>query len=447
MTIRHRVFARMWGVAVIAHLAGNWRYGDIWPDFTMIGALLALVGVLGTALVLAPRRWMLLSLGAVVPLTAILEIPVLGNHWLLAAFVSVAYLLVGGDWEQFEPAARLILLVFYSFAAFAKLNSGFLDPEVSCGVFYANQWLGELGLGPVAARSPTAWATAWGSALIELSVPFLLVFKRTRALGAMLAIVFHGVISLDLGQHFYDFTAVLLPLLALFLGDVFFERFESVPSRLRPLSRKVLGGLVVFIGASVTLSSTTALTQATYQWLAKGSFIWWIAYLAMVVWAAAGAREPMGLEWRVGPVAVALAALVVLNGLTPYLELRTAFSWNMYSNLVTVDGESNHLIVRRTWPLRDGHKDMVTIVASSDDGLMEYPNHGYLLPWPTFLTYLEGSPDASVTFERAGGEFEIDRVGASELAGPNPWWWRWMPLRAVHSATPEQCQPTFLPAI
>ena len=70
----------------------------------------------------------------------------LGNHWLLAGIVSLAYLLTWGQWDSFEPAARVILLLFYGFAAFAKINSGFLDPTTSCGVFYANQALTEVGL-------------------------------------------------------------------------------------------------------------------------------------------------------------------------------------------------------------------------------------------------------------------------------------------------------------
>ena len=46
---------------------------------------------------------------------------------------------------------------------------------------------------------------------------------------------------------------------------------------------------------------------------------------------------------RVGHVVFLLVPLlVVANGLTPYLELKTGFGWNMYANLRTVDGESNH---------------------------------------------------------------------------------------------------------
>jgi hypothetical protein len=447
MTVRHRVFARMWGIAVLAHLAGNWRHGDVLPDPSVIGFLLLAAGLLATSVVVAPRRGALLALAALVPLTVVLEAPVLGNHWLLAGFVSLAYLLAWGRWERFEPAARLILLVFYSFAAFAKINTGFLDPAVSCGVFYANQWLDSYGLPQVGSSSALAWLAAWGSALIELSVPVLLLIRRTRPWGALLAIGFHGFISLDLSQHFYDFTAVLLPLFALFMEDRFFERFETLGIRLRPLFRRVLVGAVIVLGVGVTLANVTPPTELGLRFLQYASFLWWLPYLGAVAWSAVGTLRHVTVSWRLGAVPLVLAALVFLNGLTPYLELKTAYGWNMYSNLVTVDGESNHLIVRSTLPLREGHRNLVRVVSSSDPGLEIYTTNGYLLPWPSFRSYLASRPDISVTYERAGIRVEVPTVGESGLGEPVPWWWRWFPLRAVHEENPATCQPVFLPAL
>jgi hypothetical protein len=61
-----------------------------------------------------------------------------------------------------------------------------------------------------------------------------------------------------------------------------------------------------------------------------------------------------------------MLAVVFINGLTPYLEMNTDYGWNIYSNLVTVDGESNHLLIRSTLPLRSGHEDLAAIVESDD---------------------------------------------------------------------------------
>ena len=151
-----------------------------------------------------------------------LEAPFLSNHWLLVGFVAAAVvvsLFLRDPWAWFSVTGRWILLAFYSFAAFAKLNTGFLDPVASCGVFYANQSLGSFGLPTFPTDSPIAWLTIAGPMLTELSVPLLLAFSRTRRIGVLVALTFHTVISLDLDQHFYDFTAALVMLLCLFLPE------------------------------------------------------------------------------------------------------------------------------------------------------------------------------------------------------------------------------------
>lgn len=419
----------------------------MWPTPSLVGLALLAVGLVAVAGIVRPQRAVLFALCALIPVTVVLEAPVLGNHWLLAGFVSVAYLVAGGDWERFEPIARTILVVFYAFAAFAKLNSGFLDPHTSCGVYYANQWLDGFGLGSIPPASALGWATAWGSALVEWAIPLLLLIRRTRHLGVMLALAFHGLISLDLNQHFYDFTAVLLALFVLFLPDAYFERFESLGEAIRPRLRRLLAAVMVAWGVAITLASTLPAVVLTVWFLESASFLWWIPYLAAVVWAAAGVRRPMPELGRVPAVGWLVVALVFLNGLTPYLELKTAYGWNMYSNLVTVAGESNHLLVRSTLPLREGHQSMIRVIESSDPALAIYAEEGYLLPLPSFLAYVAERPDISVTFEREGIVYPVARVGDSVFAEDGPWWWRWLPLRAVHAQQPARCQPAFLPAL
>jgi hypothetical protein len=77
-------------------------------------------------------------------ITAWQEAPMLGNHWFVVSFVDLAVLLsalatlrdrnINRDKlaEVFLPLARWCLVLFYSFAAFAKLNTAFFDTAVSC---------------------------------------------------------------------------------------------------------------------------------------------------------------------------------------------------------------------------------------------------------------------------------------------------------------------------
>lgn len=275
MTTRSRVFAGMWGVATIAHLAGNWRYGNVLPQPLLVGVFLAIAGLLGTAVLIRPHRWTVVALSVTIPVVGLLEAPLLSNHWLLAGFVSLAFLLTGARWERFEVAARWIFVLFYGFASFAKLNSGFLDPETSHGLYFLNQALEGIGLGPIDPASPLAWAASWGCVLVELSVVPMLLVGRTRRYGALLGILFHGLVSLDLANHFYDFTAVLLPLLCLFLPAEFASRLARPVESMGPILRRSLTAVVACLGLGVTFASVTRLTDFTAWFLQYASFLWW----------------------------------------------------------------------------------------------------------------------------------------------------------------------------
>lgn len=431
-------------MAVIAHAAGN-QHGIIWPTPTWWGVLFFLAGITATALIVQPRRSLLLVLSILIPLTVALELPTLGNHWLLAGLVSLCWLLAGGKWERFEPGARVLLLVFYSFAAFAKLNTGFLDPSTSCGVVHANQLLDGFGLSTIEPSGPLGWAAAWGAALVELSVPVLLVVRKTRVIGVLLAVVFHGLISLDQLQHFYDFTAVLLPLFILFLPDSFFERILSTGRRLRRRFQLGLAGAVVMVGVTVIVADVLPFTEHSAWWLWHGTFFWWAPYLVFIGWhvaRTAGPGEP--LHWRLAPATTAVVALAFMNGLTPYLEAKTANSWNMYSNLVTVDGESNHLLVRSTLPLRERHPP-VEIVETDDPNLSVYAETGYLLPWASFTAYLATRAQIRVVYRSQQRTYSVSSSNRSTR--DPPWSWRWLPLRSVHRDQPDRCQVTYLPLL
>ncbi len=108
-----------------------------------------------------------------------------------------------------------------------------------------------------------------------------------------------------------------------------------------------------------------------------------------------------------------IVGLVVLNGLSPYLELKSGFGFNMYSNLVTVGGETNHFLVPGTAELRSSQSETAVILASVD-----------------------------------GEQFDLERAGDHpEWIEPLPWYLeRFLPFRAVSTVDPPRCQPSFLPA-
>ena len=140
--------------------------------------------------------------------------------------------------------------------------------------------------------------------------------------------------------------------------------------------------------------------------------------------------------------------LVVVNGFTPYLELKSSYGWNMYSNLRTVDGESNHLVVRRTFPLSDIQADLVEIVSTDDPALAVYGDRDYALTWQQFRIYLAAHPDTRVVFDRGQARVSLAPASAHpELVEPIPAWQeKLQPFRPVDLQTPVRCVPAFGPA-
>ena len=442
---RTYVFTRLWGIALVAHVVGNAALADL-PS--AVGWTNLAVGITGIFLVLRPSTWVLLLASVLVPVSVLLETPILGNHWLLAGLSSAAILLGRGESARYEPTLRVVLIVFYAFAAFAKFNDGFFDPSVSCAVFYSNQWLAGFGLPPIDSTSPAASLAIWASALIEVAVAVSLLVRPLRVFGVVLGTLFHTVISFDLNQHFYDFTAILLPLFFLFLPAALTAHISSAWKRLAARTR-IASGLFSGVGALLVVAAVSPPIELTRVLLRLVPFavwipfsLWWLVLVARAI--ARGER----LAWAMGPTAMLLVLFTFLNGLSPYLELKTAFSFNMYSNLLTANGESNHFVIRRTWPLREGYQRPVRVIESSDPALMEYARRDYLIAYPEFRRYLSRRPDISVTYQRDGSLITVTPLqGQPVIADGTEWWRRFAPLRSIDAQRPPRCQPVFLPAL
>lgn len=443
--IRLPIFIRLYGIAISAHVVGNWSQPDI-P--ALVGWVNLAVGAAGLALLMKPTRSLLVVGSALVVASVLFEMPITGNHWVVAGLVGASILVTGGNEDRFFPAARLILLVFYTFAAFAKLNSGFFDPTVSCAVFYANQSLGSFGLPALDVEGFVSRVLIWATVVIEASVPITLVWRRTRYFGVLLGTVFHTLISFDLDQHFYDFTAVLIALFVLFLPD---RSIESISEQLAEIDRRKLvpGALLVGIVGLLALLSVFPLTPLTAFLLSRLPFVLWLPFSLLWVAALIRARAPGDpVVWRTGWASAIVVALTVLNGLTPYTEIKTAYSFNMYANLVTSQGDSNHFVVRSTLPLRSGYDGPVEILESSDGGLEAYRDEGYLVAFPQLRRYLSTRPDISLTYRRNDEVTALERASLMpELVDPGPWWWRFFPLRAIDTRNPPLCQAAFLGAL
>ena len=452
-------FALTWAAAVLFHLAGNTRLAPEWGRASLgLAALLVLS---------RPRNpWLALPLSAAVVVNVWLEAPILGNHWLLHGFVAVlvagAVILGRGDpdavLDRLVGPARLILLAFYAFAAFAKLNTDFFEPTVSCAVFYLRESADSWGAHALVEGLPTGVerSVAFAVAGIELSIPVLLALRRTRHAGVIVALLFHYVLAFDRTHQFFDFSSVLATLFLLFLDEsvrlAVVDRFRAARDRVeaRWKSGPELAGILALVAAAgvVVLASGPGRWPAPKVLREVGVWVWLIYGIVLIVAVIRAVRRggssssplaavrPAGILWL-------LPLLAMANGLTPYLELKTGHGWNMYSNLVVADGESNHLLVRRSIALSDAQSRLVEIVETDDPRLEFYVSGGWLLAETQLVDYLADRPGVRVT-GRVGNEVVQYEGGLG--GGRAEWRQKFQVFRAVDAEGDVSCQPSFGPA-
>ena len=171
----------------------------------------------------------------------------------------------------------------------------------------------------------------------------------------------------------------------------------------------------------------------------------WIPFAVwLIVTVARGGIGPSSVPMRLpGPVAWVLVGVVVANGLTPYLELKTAYGFNMYANLVTVAGESNHVVVRRTLNLTHVQDHLLTVVETDDASLQRYAEDGYLIPERNLLDYLARHPSTSVVVSDEDGQRTLDGTDGARLPVLVQ---KFQLFRAVDMQEPPRCQAGWLPA-
>ncbi len=419
-----RWLARFWPLAILFHLAAN---GFHLAAMDAVGVVQVGLVVLAGIQIIRPTAPSAAALAVTYLVVLWMKLPVVGNHEVILGLLSLAVLGAvigrGRHWTTGAgPPARLMLLVAYGFIAVSKLNRGFFDAAHSCAVLFANETGANLGLGEVDSGLLAALLIV-GSATVELAVPVLLMVRRWRSFGVLLAVSFHFVLALDPVSHVWDFSAVLVPLFLLFVPTPVRRSLDATIDRVIGQSWTVpalLLSLAVTVHAVVAFGGVGPVWLVAYPlWLGYGGWV-----LVQVIAARrSDVREPaptpptaapmtaeskttesgtvapavfVGHGGRRGVLAGGCAALVVLlavaNGAAPYLELRTAAAFNMYSNLRVVDGVSNHYLLGS---FRDrGPTDYVAVVASDPDSpLAYYRDAGLLVPRENLDRYLVDHPD------------------------------------------------------
>ncbi len=392
------------------------------------------------------------------------QLPWGATHWLFVTFANLTIVLavllsiistkkIRIDRDEFlssfAPALRLELIILYFFAVFHKLNADWFNPLVSCATHLFN-----LSFSFIPDSSVIDYTTIYGVLLIEAFIPICLIIPRTRYIGIFIALVFHFVLGIS---GYFNFSSMMYAVLFLFTPINFVETFERRflntglishihKSFIKPLSRSL--EILLAILTTAVLIYSPWVTQIRYPSLiirdglsAQRPFLsygveplWWVyglAIIAIFILSIHKSRElwPGYARFFLPPHKLVLLVpiLVFINGLSPYLGMKTENTWSMFSNLKTEQGTTNHLLVSDKLSLSNHQDDLVQIRSSSDSQLQKIADTGFLIPYFELRSYMHhkytknGSVIPALTYTRGGDELVVnDITQAPDLFSPYP---------------------------
>jgi hypothetical protein len=339
-------------------------------------------------------------------------------------------------YERIRPIARGLLAVMYFYGIFHKINSDFLDPEVSCAVGLYMPLAAPFGLADSIAGKYLAIAATF---VIETITIISLYWRRYFAVGLIFALVFHYIIPISAYSWYMDFSSLVFALYMLSMPKGVSERVYWGSIRMLYPARARWGrpgilmpGLLVVGVASIFVIALAAkfpdrdIIQLYHSvWI----IIWAVVGgVAMVVIARAaleflpygdcpygdGATSPRQPLWVHG-----FAIALLLSCLSPYVGLKTESAINMFSNLHTEGGVSNHLLLPKPPYLFDYQKDVVRIVDSSHPWMRSYASGDTQVVEFVVKTFLRDNPTHWVTYLHGNNLLEKKTIADFPTFKPN----------------------------
>ncbi|MGH3615759.1 MAG: hypothetical protein ACRDRK_24815 [Pseudonocardia sp.] len=362
-----------------------------WQAVVPVWSLHTLSGIAAVAVLLAPATvWRTALLCGVLGIEFISLLPnpysaALLAH-LTAAAVAVSWIVLrlrspqaardpGAVFERIAPFLRITFLLSWFLDAFAKLNTGFLFDLGTC----APDFIDEI---PVL-RVPEALYPAAAVAMLalEFGIPALLLFRRTRSVGIVVALGYYAILTAggNPSQAVLACSALLVFLPVGMLSSAAAtlrawvppDRRLSLRTALRsPWALVVLSGMwLLALEADELMAFEVAVRVSRWSAIAIG-----LVWLALGAWLLVRLRgqlvpdpiPPVGLRVRDG-VLIGALAIFVLNAASPYIGLKTDYSFDQYSNLRTESGHWNHLVLPEAVRIFGSQDHLVRLIHAKGD--------------------------------------------------------------------------------
>ena len=198
-------------------------------------------------------------------------------------------------------AIMLQVGIVYFYAGLAKLNADWLLRAMPLAV-----WLPTKADWPVVgalfAQSWTAYAFSWAGALYDLSIPFLLLNRRTRPLAYAGVIVFHVLTKLLFNIGLFPFIMIFNTLI--FFPAAVHERWlgklgygSGATGKMFVLGKRQKSllyiGLLVYFGVQLLLPLRSLTYPGNVQWTEEGyRFAWRVMLVEKAGQATFTVRDP-----------------------------------------------------------------------------------------------------------------------------------------------------------
>ncbi len=320
------------------------------------GGLIALCG----ALLIRPSLWPLypLLLLALSLLIASYSLR-LSNHlvaaWFMCLLLCLDLLFQTPERRGLAPTpffssgVQIVVGLTYALAFLHKLNPEYLSPRMSCGSLLGREYLEHR----VNIRHPgllkiQGFLSIYAILALEALIPLLFLFPAARPLGVLLAVLLHLPLGFLVHVHF---AAVMYAGLSAFVAPQDWPRVLASAFALSKTKLVLYLLLGLYLGHRFGGYGYRRRLPAYLHQLFFG--VYFLAALAVGLTLLHGG--PLRTFTWGGPASrgllLLLTAAYLLNGLSPYLGLKTNFSFAMFSNLRPVPWR--HLLWRAEWrPLR-----------------------------------------------------------------------------------------------
>ncbi len=339
-------------------------------------------------------------------------------------------------WEVMTPPLRVALSLVYIFAGLHKLNLDFFHLESGCSSEFLRGMLGLFRLPNANVPAAAILAAAVFTLVWELGGGVLLWIRRWQAPMLLVSWVLHTVLAM---MVFFDFSSLAFALLLTFLPRAQWDLILQRPIGTRGLQIDRVS-CYFFLNVLVACLAgiyfyrhgldRSGFDRSFHRWQGLGLNFGFLCFVWPVVREAGRFRRGIGWAgvpmWnrQVPKVWAVLPLFLIFYGMNPYLGLRTAGTFTMFSNLRTEGETSNHLLFASN-PLKfwGYQEDVVEIVELDPRHASEARKSlvGYLLPVVEFKKQIYGWRRAGLTDLAAVYRYDGATYRTSDIVADNVW--------------------------